>query len=731
VSRASLFGRLDERRLRWLLIAFFFALAVPSAVLIVQAFSQLKWEAFRNAQLLSEDVATRIDGELRAAVMTEETRSFGDYSFLVVEGDAAANFVQRSPLSNFPVESSFPGIVGYFQVDPSGALTTPLLPSDGVDPSEYGVAPEEADARRALAAEIRKVLAENQLVQRPASEEAVAQASPSPPAGKLEPLRFGVSRAPSESDERGGKDGNAAAAASSVPPGDVDGNAPVASPAPRAAAPSTPAASSQQLVAAEPTVPPAGAAASRGTQDAFDRLASPALVDRAAAPAAFALQTPEAAQTAATAPELSKDVAAEAQREAEAPQRQKRKEQGAVPELQQERAAGSAKVELRVRTFESELDPLELGRLDTGHLVVFRNAWRDGRRYIQGALIDTDRFVAQAIGRDYLASSLARTTDLAVTYRGKRLGRVGATGDDVYSSASKELAGALLHRTRLSPPFGDVELAFDVRQLPRGTGAALLAWVTLILAAVLCGGFLLIYRFALGQIRLTKQQQDFVSAVSHELKTPLTSIRMYGEMLKAGWADDEKKKIYYEYIHSESERLSRLIENVLQLARLTRSSQRFDRRRFTVAEMMDLVKSKVATQVERAGFVLSLANEAPPETELVVDADCFSQIVINLVDNALKFSAGAQRKIVEIACRLESDGMLLFTVRDYGPGVPKNQMKKIFELFYRPANELTRETVGTGIGLALVHQLAIAMGGRVDVRNREPGAEFRVSIPSA
>ena len=77
-------------------------------------------------------------------------------------------------------------------------------------------------------------------------------------------------------------------------------------------------------------------------------------------------------------------------------------------------------------------------------------------------------------------------------------------------------------------------------------------------------------------MRLARQQQDFVSAVSHELKTPLTSIRMYGEMLKAGWADEAKRQTYYDYIHSESERLSRLIENVLQLARLTRNTQRFD-----------------------------------------------------------------------------------------------------------------------------------------------------------
>jgi len=239
------------------------------------------------------------------------------------------------------------------------------------------------------------------------------------------------------------------------------------------------------------------------------------------------------------------------------------------------------------------------------------------------------------------------------------------------------------------------------------------------------------YRFAVGQMRLARQQQDFVSAVSHELKTPLTSIRMYGEMLKAGWADEAKRQTYYDYIHSESERLSRLIENVLQLARLTRNTQRFDLARATVAELLDLVRSKVTTQVERAGFDLKVRDETPDGTALVVDADCFAQIFINLVDNALKFSAGATSKTVDIVARRGGDGNVLMTVRDYGPGVPKTQMKKIFELFYRAENELTRETVGTGIGLSLVRQLAAAMGARVDVRNCEPGAEFRLQFPAA
>jgi signal transduction histidine kinase len=389
------------------------------------------------------------------------------------------------------------------------------------------------------------------------------------------------------------------------------------------------------------------------------------------------------------------------------------------------------KAEVAVRTFASEIDPFELGALDTGHLVLFRNVWREGQRYVQGALLDREVFVATAIGRPYRASSVAGASHLNVSFQGRVLTEIEATADSYVGPAlSRELAGEPLYRARLSPPFGDVELAFLVDALPAAPGTALLAWVAVTLAAVLVAGFYLMYRFGAGQMRLARQQQDFVSAVSHELKTPLTSIRMYGEMLKAGWADDAKRQTYYDYIHSESERLSRLIENVLQLARLTRNTQRFDLKSVTVAELVDLARSKVATQVERAGFSLVVRNETPEGTAVVVDVDCAVQIFINLVDNALKFSGGAAEKKVELAARRSSDGSVLVTVRDYGPGVPKTQLKRIFELFYRAENELTRDTVGTGIGLALVRQLAAAMGARVDARNCEPGAEFRIEFPA-
>jgi signal transduction histidine kinase len=257
-----------------------------------------------------------------------------------------------------------------------------------------------------------------------------------------------------------------------------------------------------------------------------------------------------------------------------------------------------------------------------------------------------------------------------------------------------------------------------------------LGWVTLVLAMVFVGGFITLYRLGLSQINLARQQQDFVSAVSHELKTPLTSIRMYGEMLKEGWADDAKRQEYYDYIHDESERLTRMITNVLQLAKITRNEPNFDLKPTNVGELMSNIESKIANQVERGGFVLNFnRNVVTDDATINIDEDCFAQIIINLVDNAIKFSKNADNKTIDIGSKLTGDKELQFTVRDHGPGIPGNQMKKIFRLFYRTESELTRETVGTGIGLAIVHQLTTAMNGKVDVVNVEPGAEFRISFP--
>ena len=430
-------------------------------------------------------------------------------------------------------------------------------------------------------------------------------------------------------------------------------------------------------------------------------------------------------------------------REAPVAVKRARKERSALPEAAD--ASGSLfsspsseadtpaqsrlKSEIRIRTFESEIDPFEFSLLDSGHFVLFRKVWRDGQRYIQGALIEQQPFVQGLIETMFLDTALSNMSDLLVAYRGDVVSAFSGQAAREYLASAEDLRGTLLYQTRLSAPLGDMDLILSVNRLPAGPGGRVISWVAAILFMVLCSGFYLMYRLGAKQIDLTRQQQDFVSAVSHELKTPLTSIRMYGEMLREGWATEEKKAVYYDYIFDESERLSRLIANVLQLARMTRNNLVVETKAITVAELMDGVRSKVSSQIERADFELKMHCE--PDAEAVTieaDPDWFIQIFINLVDNAIKFSAGAEQKVIDIGCQRLRDGSVQFSVRDYGPGVPADQMKKIFKLFYRSENELTRETVGTGIGLALVHQLARAMGGQVDVVNREPGAEFRLNI---
>jgi len=649
--------------------------------------------------MLAEELAARINTSYSELIRFEETRGFADYAFLNVAGDPAANLMQRSPLSAYPVDSGIPGLIGYFQVDTRGTLSTPLLPAPGAEATRFGIPLEELDQRQALTARIQQILSQNRLVH--GGKGGLAE--------RLSASGAGAGWDSKEQDEARHKE--PAPHAGTEYPEDRDMAAETLAASPR----------EQEVVG----------------QVAFDRLNKSASAEQKKQKASSTLGRVEdlkldqryqlESSEAAPRTVMRKDQDPAAKRGA-------RKEQSALPEQamssREKAGAAQAPARFRITTFESEIDPFEVSLLDSGHFVLFRKVWRDGQRYIQGLLIEQQPFLAGIIEPAFRDTALSRMSDLAVAYQGELFAAFSGQASRDYLARAAALSGALLYQARLSAPLGDLELFFSIKRLPAGPGAAVLTWLAAVLTIVLCGGFLLIYRLGAGQIELASKQQDFVSAVSHELKTPLTSIRMYGEMLREGWASEEKKKTYYDYIHDESERLSRLITNVLQLARMTRNELQVDLKPRTVAELIDGVRSKISSTVERAGFGLRLGcDDAARRAEIRVDVDYFSQIIINLVDNALKFARRAETKSIDIGCRLQSDDTLLFTVRDYGPGVAKDQMKKIFRLFYRPENELTRETIGTGIGLALVHQLALAMNGKVDVINREPGAEFRVAFP--
>ena len=680
---------LNKRRLRLSLSLFLLALILPSSVLIYQAFSQLKWESFRHHQMMAEEVAARIDDHLKRLVEKEEARSFSDYSFLNVASNVNIKLLQPSPLSALPYDTELPGMIGYFQVDNEGGFSSPLLPQQG-NVSDFGISTDELVQRQAVNQEMQAILSENSLVTAPVFPgEEIALSN------IIEP----------ESDLESPLDSFSSDLLSSVPEARQEVT--------------TPSASMAKM--------------ERSPQAAFEMLAKEDASSLRLQKNTSTLGRIEELRLSESFEEKAIQQQEKAVSKKKADNRRLRKEQSVLPEpiaelRDQEGVAGD---DIRITTFESELDPFSFSLLDSGHFVLFRKVWRNGERYIQGMLFEKDTLLKGVIESLYAETALSNMSNLVVAYHGDVLALFGGEQYNSRFKSAAQLQGELLYQIRLSNPLSNMQLIFSITQLPAGPGAQIVIWGAVILILVVTIGLYLLYRMGLKQFELVQQQQDFVSAVSHELKTPLTSIRMYGEMLREGWATDENKARYYDYIHDESERLSRLINNVLQLARLDRNELQLKLQFVTVKEVFDNLQSKISSQLERTDFVLKLENKVDDENKkLQMDLDAFLQIVINLVDNAIKFSAKSECKQVDIFCQQLSDGSVEFSVRDYGPGIAKDQIKKVFRLFYRSENELTRETVGTGIGLALVSQLAQQMNAKVDVVNTEPGVKFTLVFKS-
>jgi signal transduction histidine kinase len=691
---------MTQRRLTLLLVLFFVALALPTSILVYQAYGQLKWEAFYQHQRLARELTLRIEGGFRDLIEREENRPISDYEFLNVSGSEGSAFLQRSPLSQFPLDVEVPGLLGYFQVDASGALRTPIVPETNA--SSYGIPPSELQQRKQQEGRIRGILDQNRLVGKSdvaaaptvlgevMAEEEMAQERVDSPSLMMELDSTSSSIAMDDRDNLG--------------------------------------------------------------QAGFDELTTRKLnapaESRAPADQVKDLKLEDSYQVAADAvPEVQR---LEAKKQAEV--KRSRKEKVNLPEALRRQVqsfekgvadednetddmAASAPVlnqqAIRIQTFESEVEPMEFALLDSGHFVLFRRVWHQNERYVQGILIDQANFIERLIAPAFRESSLSSMSKLIVAYQGSILQNYAADYSRLYRPSTEQASNELLYQSRLIAPFGDIELIYALARLPVGAGGQVIIWSAVVLAIVLVGGCLMLLRLGQRQLALARQQQDFVSAVSHELKTPLTSIRMYGEMLREGWADEAKRKTYYDFIFYEAERLTRLINNVLQLARMSRNEQAGTLTDMTVGEALAELKPRLESQLEPSEFDLLITGTHEVESARIkIDIDWFIQIFINLVDNAVKFSANGAQKRVDIRCQQMRDGKIQFSVRDYGPGIDPDQMKKIFKLFYRSENELTRETVGTGIGLALVHQLASAMQTEVDVVNCEPGAEFRLRIAS-
>jgi signal transduction histidine kinase len=366
-------------------------------------------------------------------------------------------------------------------------------------------------------------------------------------------------------------------------------------------------------------------------------------------------------------------------------------------------------------TGRSEIEfPPMIGRvIDARHLVLYRTVVRETRGYRQGLLLDVDQLGIwlrqQGLGTDGLGAFAS------VSFATR------------FAPATVPVADSpFVYRHRFAEPFDGLTARLALRPLP-GVGSVTYVYaLSLLLLATLGLGLTALYRMVSVVVSFAERRSNFVAAVSHELKTPLTAIRMYGEMLRDGMVSGEAKRHeYYRHITVESERLSRLINNVLEFSRLEKGARSVALVEGSVASVVREAAELLGPHVEGEGFALRLEVDAdlPP---VRFDRDALLQVLCNLVDNAVKYAREACPKQIVLRCRRHGDGVSL-TVRDHGPGVPARHLGRIFEPFYRGESELTRRSKGTGLGLALVRGLVQRMGARVSGRN-VPDGGFEVEI---
>jgi signal transduction histidine kinase len=246
------------------------------------------------------------------------------------------------------------------------------------------------------------------------------------------------------------------------------------------------------------------------------------------------------------------------------------------------------------------------------------------------------------------------------------------------------------------------------------------------LSFLLAGGIFLTYRNVAKEMALARLKSDFVSNVSHELRTPLSLIRLYAETLELGrLTSPEKHQEYYCIIRKESERLTALINNILDFSRIEAGRKEYDFRETDMRELVCNTLESYRYQIEQHGFTLEeKIGEVPP---LRVDREAMARSLVNLVNNALKYSQ--DRKYIGVKLYREN-GCVKLEVIDHGIGIPANEQHKIFEKFYRVGDPLVHNTKGSGLGLSLVQHIAQAHGGDVGV-DSAPGAgsKFTITLP--
>ncbi|MEJ2220606.1 MAG: HAMP domain-containing sensor histidine kinase [Desulfobacterales bacterium] len=372
--------------------------------------------------------------------------------------------------------------------------------------------------------------------------------------------------------------------------------------------------------------------------------------------------------------------------------------------------------------FQVEVAPLQSVLIGPDQMFIFRRIMINQKIYRQGFILKVQAFLKHLAQNYFIAQPMADYANLRLQVMDQ-----GREIVLVQGGISTHNPKFVLDRAFPSPfAFLIATLSFD--EIPRSTGRSTLMIMMAVLAAIFLIGLFAIYKSVRAIVDLSERRSQFVSSVTHELKTPLTNIRMYIEMLEQGIAEDtEREQAYFQIINSEGSRLSRLINNVLDLAKLEKKQRSLNLTRGTFEEVVAEVQAVMQAKLQQEGFALKILQE--DISPFKYDREAMIQVLINLIENSIKFSRAALKKEITIRIYQEPKHIKI-AVSDHGPGIPRHALKKVFDDFYRVDNALARKTRGTGIGLALVKKFIELSGGDVTAENNPGGGcTITISLP--
>lgn len=670
------------KRLKIQFTTFFLLLAVTLTLLLTYSYTQIDKEEQRLWQGIAENVYNQMQSHISNFLTQEDQRSFSEYRYFYIPKSQVTQSIALnvSPLAKIP-QNDPRGLVGYFQIDPNGKFHTPYMPPKNKEKNLKDLAQREllqkklSDLTQSLQSDVI-----NRLSKEKKDEDKFRIA-------KKNFIELGTLTKPiykRQGSVRDNKTKGSGGYVFSV------SSAPAPTPTRKTIYPNPLKKRSKYKVQKqklkEPTVSYDMGGTSGDKEEEQDDLKQ----------------------------EVTSNIA----------QYQTFKQQKITSKGLTTGEEGSDKDLSQKKPLSIFTDPFRARLVDWKDIVFYRKVWVDQKMYIQGFVVRLKDFYNWLMDLSFENSQLPNFALASLKWENKNLTQNGQAG--LKTSKIFEL-----FQRNLGYPLNQFTWHVAYKKLPNTTSRTLLNGLTMLLAFIATAGLYLIYRSTASEVLLSQKRQDFVSAVTHELKTPLTSIRMYSEMLSEDWVEDEaKKKEYYDLMTREGDRLSRLIDNVLHLARLEKRNYRFNMIKASPNKDFESLSKELQDLTEQKGFEW----QARAEENLAVityDPEAVKQILIILIDNSIKFSTEAKEKIIEMNLKKEADN-IVWSIADRGPGVSPKDLNKIFEQFHRIENEMTRKTKGTGIGLAMARMLMQGMGGKIEAKNRTDGGliinlKFKIS----